>query len=83
VTNPANPTNRILKVWIVRNPSPLSVFEDVCFEIEIGRLPFYMAGCPGGASGWAAEGHAMYLTRPAAEADARARFAARDSARAS
>jgi hypothetical protein len=60
-------------VWLVRDPAPDSVFEDVCWEQEVERLGDYVFGS--GQFVWARERTAMYTRRQEAEADARARLA--------
>lgn len=60
-------------VWLVRDPSPISVIEDICWEQEVRRLGCYVWGSGQGV--WEAERTTMYSDREEAMADAKARLA--------
>jgi hypothetical protein len=68
---------KIVRLWIVRDPSPVSTLVDIVFETTPAKLPNYIRGCQPGD--WEGERHAMYTEESAAMADARARLAAHDS----
>jgi hypothetical protein len=61
-------------VWLVRDPSPISVIEDICWGQEVRRLERYVWGSGQGV--WEAERTTMYSDREEAMADAKARLAA-------
>jgi len=66
---------KIDRLWIVRDPSPVSTLIDIVFETSPARLANYIRGCQ--PSEWVIENHAMYTDEAEAMADARARLAAR------
>lgn len=63
----------LITVWVVRDPSPRSTMSDICWPQRVATLDRYILGCPAGA--WAGERHTVYLTKEAAESDARKRLA--------
>jgi hypothetical protein len=66
---------KLAKVWIVRDPSPNSVVEDVCWEQDVARLGRYVWGSGQGV--WEAERTTLYTDEGEAMADAKARLARR------
>ena len=60
-------------VWLVRDPGPDAIFEDVCWEQEVARLGDYVFGSGQGI--WARERTAMYTDQKEAAAHAVARLA--------
>jgi hypothetical protein len=61
-------------VWLVRDPSPISEIEDICWPQDVRRLGRYVFGAGQGV--WESERTTMYTDREEAFADARARLAA-------
>lgn len=66
---------RINRLWLVRDPSPVSVLADIVFETDPIKIANYIRGCL--PAQWVIENHAMYTDEGEAMADARARLAAR------
>jgi hypothetical protein len=62
-------------VYCVRDPGPHAEQCDICWKTTIDALPKYAAGA--GISRWYAERTTIYDSAEEAEADARARLAAR------
>jgi hypothetical protein len=66
---------KLAKVWMVRDPSPNSVLEDVCWEQDVTRLGRYVWGSGQGV--WEEERTSLYTDEGEAMADAKARLAQR------
>jgi hypothetical protein len=66
---------RLDAIWLVRDPSPLSTLEDICWEQKVDRLADYIFGSGPGV--WRQEQTTIYTTRAEAEADAVTRLANR------
>jgi len=63
---------KLKTIWIVRDPSPYSTHDDICFEQTFKGLANYITGSPAGA--WEHENHVGYTTYAEASADASARL---------
>jgi hypothetical protein len=70
---PTEESMKLAKVWMVRDPSPNSVIEDVCWEQDVTRLGRYVWGSGQGV--WEAERTTFYTDEKEAMADAKARLA--------
>lgn len=70
---------KIDKVWLVTDPTDVSVIEDVLYETNTTDLGYLIIGTGGAA--WRASHPALYTDETEAREDARARLAARDAAK--
>jgi hypothetical protein len=62
-------------VWIVRDPSPVSEFDEIVFEHPVSRLHTLIAGT--GVRTWEEEHTKLYTDEASAKRDAQARWANR------
>ena len=62
----------IRRLWVVRDPSPVSELGDIMYEVTVARLPEYVIGT--GAERWRAEHTTFYTDEAEARADAEARL---------
>ncbi|MGO8992692.1 MAG: hypothetical protein ACLQVI_05150 [Polyangiaceae bacterium] len=64
---------KLAKVWMVRDATPVSTLEDICWEQDVARLGRYVWGSGQGV--WEAERTTFYTDKGEALADAKARLA--------
>lgn len=74
-TGTANRRGRLEEVWVVRDPSPLSVLEDILFKATPNELARVVLGS--GLDTWVFENHTFYDNADDARADALHRLQAR------
>jgi hypothetical protein len=67
---------KLVTVWMVRDPSPKSLLEDIVWEQDVARLGRYVWGSGQGV--WEAERTTLYTDEGEAMADAKARLAQRE-----
>ena len=68
---------KIDRLWVVTDPTPNSVIEDILFDTSPVRFPYYVIGT--GADRWRAENTTLYTEEAEARADAEARLRNRQS----
>jgi hypothetical protein len=64
------------KFWVVRNPTYLSEFEDICWETDTNGLATYIVGT--GVDKFKSENHAIYHSEMIAKNDAHLRMKVRN-----
>jgi len=66
---------KLVLAWIVTDPTPESVLEDICYSCPVSQLGNLIIG--GGPGTWAREHATIYTTAKEAKADALARLSRR------
>jgi hypothetical protein len=66
------------KFWVVLNPTPLSVIEDICFETDLKGLENQIIGAERGGYRMSNIGMTIHTVELSARQDAEARLVARD-----
>ena len=68
---------KLNRVWVVRDPSPVSELVDILFETIVAKLPAYVIGT--GITQWEHENTTLYTEEGEARRDAANRLAKRPS----
>lgn len=68
---------KITKIWIVRNPSHLSLKDDIFWESTVDKFASYCCGA--GVQQFESEQHSVYTSKEEATIDAEMRLRVRDS----
>jgi len=72
---------KITKIWVVRDPSPVSEIDDILFEVDVDRLMRIFMGT--GQAQWRNENTTLYTEAGEAKKDAKARMQKRKAAKVS